>query len=483
MAKAITADDIVELEAVTWEMERRGLIPPDFGCWLDRSRPSMRWDYRHLRHIQRVLDQVTEGELLRVLLQVAGRHGKTETVSSYAAYRIAKQWETRVLWVTYSQPQAHKVSRQIRRMALAQGARISSDRDSAGEWETVEGGGLRALGVGTGTASVNADLIIVDDPIGNRADAESEARRDQVWDSLTTDILARCEPHTAVIFSMPRWHLDDPAGRFQSRQAGRWHVVDMPGRAEAPTKENPWEDVLGRSVGEPLWPELRPASWHDGMRIDLGEYGYSSFIGCRPRPREGGMFKWDWWRELPQVPKAGRMVRYWDLAGTAPKKQGHDPDYTAGALLCRLDDDRTAIVDVARFRESVAKRDAMIIETARDDIRLYRPRLSWWIETEAGISGEERTASLVRKLQALGLAVHTEHPTGSKLLRAEPIASAAESGNVLLCPGEWRDTFRLEAADFTGTGSAHDDQIDAAAGAFAKLGVSVGTWGSGRFSQ
>jgi predicted phage terminase large subunit-like protein len=67
--------------------------------------------------------------------------------------------------------------------------------------------------------------------------------------------------------------------------------------------------------------------------------------------------------------------------------------------------------------------------------------------------------------------VHTEHPTGKKVLRAEPLASAAEAGNVLLCPGEWRDPFRSEAADFP-TGR-HDDQVDAAAGAFTKLNVPV----------
>jgi predicted phage terminase large subunit-like protein len=316
-------------------------------------------------------------------------------------------------------------------------------------------------------ASVNADLIVIDDPIGSREEAESAAHRARVWDWITNDILARCDPHTAVLFTMSRWHKEDPAGRLLDTQAGRWHVIDLPGRAEP-------RDPLGRPEGAPLWPEFRSAAWLDEKRAELGEYGFASLIQGRPRPREGGMFKWAWWQLLATVPLAGPMVRYWDLAGTDVRSRSHDPDFTAGALLCRMPDQRTAIVDVTRFRKSVAARDTALAEVAQADLATYGHRVVWWIETEAGVAGADRTAQLVRRLQALGLSVYTEHPTGKKVLRAEPLASAAEAGNVVLCPGAWRDPFRAEAADFTGADDAgHDDQIDAAAGAHAKLGVPV----------
>jgi predicted phage terminase large subunit-like protein len=63
--------------------------------------------------------------------------------------------------------------------------------------------------------------------------------------------------------------------------------------------------------------------------------------------------------------------------------------------------------------------------------------------------------------------VYTEHPTGKKIHRAEPLASKAEAGNVVLLRGPWNDAFRSEAADFPN--GKHDDQIDAAAGADSKL--------------
>lgn len=459
--------------AAVLELRRREKSNPaaalEYGAWLALARPEFDWTAPHFRLMQEALDRVTAGELRRVLFQVAIRHGKTEHNSiGYNAYRLERDPTTRILVCSYNQQQADLISRHIRRHARSRGVVMSEDRDAAREWETAAGGGVRAVGAGAGVASVNADLIDIDDAIGSRDEAESQVHRDRVWDWITNDILARCDPHTAVLFTMSRWHQDDPAGRLQDRQRERWHVLDLPGRAEP-------NDALGREAGVPLWPALRDDAWLTEKREELGEYGFASLVQGRPRPREGGMFKWAWWQLLEAVPTQGPMIRYWDLAGTKPKGGGHDPDYTAGALLCRMNDLRTAIVNVERFRESIAQRDAHLETVARADLAAFAGRIRWWIETEAGIAGEDRTQNLVRRLQALNLAVSTEHPTGNKAFRAEPLASAAEAGNVVLCPGAWRDPFRTEAADFP-TG-AHDDQIDAADGAFAKLSAPVASIG------
>lgn len=456
---------MAEYEAVSWELERRGRRPPDFGGWIERARPKMRWDSPHFRAMQAVLDGVTRGEIKRALFNVAVRHGKTEhNTISYAVYRLELDASLPIFIGTHSEAQAKKLSREIRTLYIARGGSIGTV-DTTLEWETAEGGGVRAFGAGSGTASVNAGLIIIDDPIGAREDAESKAHRDRIWGWITSDILVRAVPKTGVLFSMPRWHSDDPAGRMINEQGTSWHVVNLPGRAE----EN---DPLGRKEGEPLWPQERGDDFLASQRIVMGEYNWASLMQCRPSPRGGGMFQWDWWRLLEAVPTAGPMVRYWDMAGT-DVRGSNDPDYTAGVLSCRMTDGRTAVVDAARFRLSVAARDAAIIDVARRDIATYRGRVTWWFEKETGIAGSERTANLVRAVQNLGLAVSTEHATGKKEIRAEPWASKAEAGNVVLCPGEWRDPFRLEHAQFP-TG-AHDDTVDAAVGADAKLSVPLNT--------
>lgn len=445
-------------------------VPDSYGTWLATARPGFVWTAPHFRLMQAELDAITAGTSRRAFFEVAQRHGKTEhNTIGYSAYRLERDPRTRVLVTSYNQTRASDFSLGIRAVVHTRGVRLSREREAGSHWQTLAGGGVRALGRGTGAAGVNADLIIVDDPLGTREEAESPAIRNMTWDWLTNDILARAEPHTAVIGSMSRWHQDDPAGRLRDRQGALWRFLRLPARAE----EN---DPLGRPLGAPLWPEVLGHEWLEEKLVELGEYGFASQMQMAPRPREGGLFKWEWWQLLDAVPAVGLMIRYWDLAGTAPRGRGHDPDYSAGALLCRMADRRTAIVDMARFRLSVAARDARLEQLAQADRATYGARLVWWIETEAGIAGADRTRELVRRLQALGMPTYTEHPTGSKKLRAEPLASAAEAGNVLLCPGAWRDSFRLEAANFTGLDTgAHDDQIDSAAAALAKLNVG-GPW-------
>jgi predicted phage terminase large subunit-like protein len=454
------------------EPDVRPNIFQPYGEWIAAARPEHRWDYVHFREMQRVLDDMTRGLITRAFLQIAIRHGKTEhNTIGYGSYRLEKTpARSRLLICSYNQARADWLSQEVRKLAVMRGVKVAG-RDTMRHWETASGGSVTAVGAGAGVAGLNADAILIDDPIGSRDEAESQAHRDRVWDWLTNDVLARCEPHTVVMLTMSRWHQDDPAGRLLDGRAGQWHVLDLPGRAEP-------NDPLGRAEGAPLWQELRDEKWLDQMRASVGEYGFASLVQGRPRPREGGMFKWHWWQLMEAVPASGAMVRYWDLAGTQPKGGRHDPDYSAGALLCRLPDTRTAIVDVARFRKSIAARDAELEQIGRADLSAYPGRVSWWIETEAGIAGADRTAALVRRLQNLGMAVHCEHPTGKKVLRAEPLAAKAEAGNVVLCPGPWRDAFRNEAADFPN--GQHDDQIDAAAGADAKLNArtsaTVGTF-------
>lgn len=447
-------------------------VEKSFGEWLYEARPDYDWTAPHFRVMQERLDRVTQGKLRRVFFSVPIRHGKTEHNSiSYAAYRLERDPTFRWLVGSYNARQAEKISREIRKLARARGVEISKERDTSAEWETTSGGGVRAVGSGAGVASVNADGIIIDDPIGSRQDAESQANRDVVWDWISNDLLARCEPHTFVLFTMSRWHIDDPAGRIMDKQRDMWDIVDLPGRAE----EN---DLLGRRVGEVLWAALRDDKWMNEKRIELGDYGFASLIQGRPRPREGGMFKWSWWQLIDSVPLVGPMVRYVDPAGTEPKGKKSDPDYTATALLTRMPDQRTAIVDVTAFQKSVAQRDAMLVEICKKDVQNYLMKgrqICWWLEQEVGIAGSDRTRELVLKLQNTGMPVYTEHATGNKTLRAEPLASKAEAGNVVLCPGSWRDPFRTEAADFPN--GMHDDMVDSAAGADSKLSVPLSTVG------
>ena len=58
------------------------------------------------------------------------------------------------------------------------------------------------------------DFGFIDDPIKGRKEANSMTVRDATWNWLTDDFFTRFSDHAALLMTLTRWHLDDPAGRF-----------------------------------------------------------------------------------------------------------------------------------------------------------------------------------------------------------------------------------------------------------------------------
>src|SRR6185503_8244468 len=105
------------------------------------------------------------------------------------------------------------------------------------QWQTAEGGGVRAVGVGGGIAGFGGDLIILDDPVKGREVAESQTFRNKTWKWFTDDINTRKQPGAAMILIQTRWHEDDLAGRIlrdmkENPKADQWTVIDLPALAE-----------------------------------------------------------------------------------------------------------------------------------------------------------------------------------------------------------------------------------------------------------
>jgi predicted phage terminase large subunit-like protein len=466
------------------------LVPTlTFREFVQRVHPRFQW-YDHCERLAALLQKVADDELSRLIIMMPPRHSKSETVSrlftAYYLYRHPDRW---VGLASYAAALAYKLSRAARDFARLGGVRLRDDAEAVAEWETRKGGGLWAAGVGGPATGKGMHLGILDDPIKNAEEAASDTigERNREWWSSTW--YTRQEPGAALIVIMTRWPgPGDLVGWLYEQEAAddqpeRWTVVSLEAekteeRAVAPPTCTLVEDP--RQPGEALCPPRYPIEKLRKIAARIGSFFYGSLFQQRAVHREGKMFQWKWWQTVDAVPVVTSLVRYWDLAGTEPKKKGHDPDYTASTLAGRMHDDRTAILDVTDFRESIGQRDLKIEEIAIADRKRYGQSVHWWFEQEAGIGGEDRMSSLVRRIQKHGLTVHVEPATGSKLLRAEPLAAAAEAGNVVLGPGTWRDRFRGHMADFSAT-CAHDDIADSASGAFNKLSAPRGAWGTSNF--
>jgi predicted phage terminase large subunit-like protein len=322
-------------------------------------------------------------------------------------------------------------------------------------WTTTLGGEFLAVGTRAAIAGRRADLIVMDDPVGSQADADSVVQRDHLWDWFRSDLITRLRPAGKIVLIMTRWHPDDLGGRILERSGTEWRIVRLPALAEP-------DDPLGRTEGAPLWPEWESRDALLRKREILGDRAWSALFQQSPQPTTGRLFCVDQIAiiDVAAAQSPVTVVRAWDLAATSAT--GHnDPDWTVGVKLGRLPSDRYIILDVVRTRGSPREVEELIVATAKRD----GVSVAVAIPEDPGQAGKSQSSYLVRQLA--GFIVVASRETGSKATRAMPLASQMEAGNVLALRALWNHELIEELRDFPF--GRKDDQVDALSRAFVTI--------------
>jgi predicted phage terminase large subunit-like protein len=176
----------------------------------------------------------------------------------------------------------------------------------------------------------------------------------------------------------------------------------------------------------------------------------------------GALMRREWFKIVEAIPPLRSVIRYWDMAATL-SNGNNDPDWTAGAKLGRTVDGRWIVLDMRHARLSPAGNEMLVQHTASEDGK----QVKIGMEEEGGASGK----SLIdhyRRAILVGYNFHSMRPTGDKVVRAMPLAAAAEAGNVMVLKGDWNKDFLDECESFSAD-CPHDDQVDAASGAVNML--------------
>jgi len=225
-----------------------------------------------------------------------------------------------------------------------------------------------------------------------------------------------------------------------------------------------------------------PAKLHENPHLDRENY-IASLSELDPITRRqyldgdwtarhgGSKFRREWFEIVGDAPADAKRVRYWDMAATTPEL-GKDPDYTAGVKVA----EKAGIYyieDIQRTRTSPAQVEKLIKQTAQIDHQKHNHRLQIFMETEPGSAGIGQISHYSRNILK-GFAFRGLKTTGDKEIRANPVSSAAEAGNIKLVQGVWNGIFLDEAEAFPLGG--HDDQVDAVSGAFEVLSKPKGFW-------
>jgi len=456
--------------------------------------------YAWLRLLDRELTELaaSRAEYLRtgkesgthfLAVAVPNRHGKSKMGSLYfPAWWLGTFPNDWVILTGHKAQLVEGFSEEIRNLIRDKGRRlfpavpdlaVSTGSSAKDYWRLAPPyqGGLIATGVGSPPTGAGGNCIIIDDPIRSDAEAYSQTYRDNLWRWWQYSIRNRLEPGGVIVLIMSRWVPDDLMGHLLQLQeaAGpaadyefndRWRVLRLPALAEAQLPGEP-PDPLGRKEGEALLPERYPREKLLALRdgpSGMGPLAFAALFQNNPQPVEGEKFLMSKWAfvDRGEVPRDVRLLRCWDLAATE-KKQGNDPDWTVGVLMGRDREGYIYVLDVIRVREDDPS--GLIRNTAELDWQWFGRKVRVRIAQDPAQSGKV-VAAFYRKL-LIGFEYTAELETGDPVARAMPLASYQRGGNVrLLREAPWVPDFVEEARRFP---RGHDDQIAAAANAFADL--------------
>jgi len=406
------------------------------------------------------------------------RHGKSQFISRFLpAFLFGKDPNTRIIGASYGQDFANKISRDVQQIMLSRryaeifpstrlpraGLQADVERRSTTEFDIMgKRGSYVARGVGTGATGRGADWIIIDDPIKNRADAESQNNRDSVWQWYRSSIRTRLEKGGKILLILTRWHEDDLGGRLlkkmkTDREADKWKVVSLPALAEKSPNTHPKDK---RKPGEPLWPERYSKFYLLKTKATLGPYDWSALYQQSPLPPGGAAIKRQWLMQIisrEKTPEGLQWVRFWDLAVTTKKRSDHTASVQAA-----MDIERNLFLRGGIRGKWTWPGARKILITAAN-----REKVLVGVESTATQIGFVNDLQQDKDLKFA--AIVGCNPTADKLTRALPWIAKAAAGKLYVVEGPWVDDFIEECVRFTGAGDAEDDQIDAVSGAYQML--------------
>lgn len=299
--------------------------------------------------LQKAYEDVKAGKEVRIIIEVPPRHGKSEQATiKFPAWVLGQSPEYPIIVSSYSSDLSESFGQRTRDLMNSQvyqnffETKLRDDSQSKGKWLTNENGGYTATGVGGSITGKGGKILIVDDPVKNREEANSETMRQKIWDWWTSTFYTRQEGNSAIIVIMTRWSLDDLVGRLEKqeedlRKAGeanfdKWEIVRFPAIAET--------DEEFRKTGEALWPEKFSLAKLETIRNMIGEVDFASLYQQRPISAANAKFKQEYFtyfeeKDLPKQmtiditvdPAISKKKNACNTAIDAVGKSDYDPNW------------------------------------------------------------------------------------------------------------------------------------------------------------
>jgi len=505
------------------EMAKRKLSSKKLIPFCTYTDPNVARDYRarHLKLLAQKLELVEMGKIKRLMVFMPNRHWKSSLISQkFPAWFIGKRATNgkphQVMLVSYGASLAEEHSTVSRDMVkdnklfanVFPKVKIADNKQAVASWgiKHTEYGhdephpSFTAAGMLGGVTGKGADLLIMDDPVKNAAEAESPSIQERHWITWTRDLRTRLNPNAGVVLVMTRWSENDIAGQLlqkakEDSEADQWEVLVLPALAYTSSEREearrlgvpvPEEDPLGRKPGEALWDEKYSRQDHITTKAN-DKAGFMAIGQQMPRKPGGFLIGRKNFKILEALPQEG-IIRWclssdWALTEKEQSPRGKsDPDYTVIGLVGLWFPDPRNPLNANIIIGGLRRKQCLVPDGQRMVKRFaqhVQPKINKKPYIVAGQDNVDKIAlnGLSGDPEMIGWPIKTisrRHMRGDKVIKSEPWRSRAHMGRVYLLHeswlGEqWHEEFFLECEGFPK--AAHDDQVDMVSVATVYLGL------------
>ena len=401
-----------------------------------------------------------------LVVECPPQHGKSMTITeALPAWYLGKFPTARIIEASYNEETAERFARRNKEKINQFGANLFrhgiGDINRATEFELDNHQGrMISRGIMSGITGNPANLMIIDDPIKNRVEADSDTLRGRVWDEWQNSLKSRLAANAKVVLIMTPWHEDDLAARIL-RTEHNVTLLRLPVEAEA-------DDPLGRQPGDPLCPELgKDEAWLRDFKAaylrdpDGGARAWSALYQCAPRVEEGNLIKRHWWKyyDPDEIKTFGTEI----ISVDATFKDKDDNDFVAISVWGKRKNDYYCEYMMNRHLNFLAT-----LQAIRNIRQMFPRAMQVLIEDKANGS------AIINVLQQEMFCIPV-NPRGGKVARVNAVSAAIESGHVFLPRAvPWTADFIDQASAFPN--AAHDDMVDSASQALSYLIYSSGVY-------
>jgi len=235
--------------------------------------------FDHVKYIGKRIFKAATTPGSRLIVNVPPRHNKSFLISYWTPvwYLDTFPWRS-VLLCSYGAELASNWGRRVRNEMDTNPVvrnRLRSDSKASNRFNTQAGGGMYTAGMDGSITGFGADLMLIDDPHKNMAEAYSRRVRKQACDWYD-EAYSRLEPGGSIVILMQRMHPDDLCGYILKEAREKWDVVRLPAIAEH-------NDPMGREPGEALCPERYDVAALRNIERTVGVEGWAARYQQQPK--------------------------------------------------------------------------------------------------------------------------------------------------------------------------------------------------------